>query len=80
MEVNDIPHEVMSGREANQRYPDQLKLPDDYKCVYEGSGGIILAAKALAAFQVLYVQSHVLLHACMYVCTIACCFDFLHTL
>ena len=49
---NAIPHEVMSGAEANARYPDQLKLPDGYICAFEGSGGILRANKAVATFQV----------------------------
>ena len=49
---NDIPHDVMSGAEANARYPDQLKLPNGYICAFEGSGGILRANKAVATFQV----------------------------
>jgi sarcosine oxidase/L-pipecolate oxidase len=46
-----MPHEVLSGSEANQRYPRQLKLPPTHKCVYEDMGGIIYAQRALLAFQ-----------------------------
>ena len=48
---SQVQSEVFSGEEANRRYP-QLKLPADYKCVYDKDGGILLADKALAAFQV----------------------------
>ena len=51
-----IPHEVMSSSEANQRYPDQLKLPDEYKCLSEPDAGMILSSKAVDTFQVLYVK------------------------
>ena len=47
-----IEHEVFSGSEANRRYPDQLTLPSDYKCVFEKDGGILLASKAVGAMQV----------------------------
>lgn len=46
-----VPHEVFTGEEANRRYP-QLKIPADYRCVFEKDGGILLADKALTAFQV----------------------------
>ena len=42
----------MSGKEANQHYPKQLQLPDDYIAIFEGDGGILRANKALAAMQV----------------------------
>ena len=51
---NAIPHKVMSGAEANARYPDQLKLPDRYVCAFESSGGILRANKAVSTFQVLF--------------------------
>ena len=35
-----------------RKYPNQLNFPPNYQCVSETDGGIILAAKALAAFQV----------------------------
>ena len=34
------------------RYPHQLALPSDYKCVLEEDGGILLATKAVDALQV----------------------------
>lgn len=49
---NGIFHEAFSGEEANKRYPHQLKLPANSKCVFEKDGGILFANKALAAFQV----------------------------
>ena len=47
-----VPHEVFTGREANRRYPDQLKLPDSYKCVYEYDAGILRANRAVTTLQV----------------------------
>ena len=47
-----VTHKLMSGKEANQRYPMQLQLPDDYIAIFEGDGGILRANKALAAMQV----------------------------
>lgn len=52
LEMNNVPHEVFSGRDANLRYPHQLRLPDDYICVYEDGGGFLNAQKAVMAFQV----------------------------
>ena len=49
---NGMSYEEFSGEEANKRYPQQLKLPANSKCVYEKDGGILCASKALAAFQV----------------------------
>ena len=49
---NGTSYEVFNGEEANKRYPHQLKLPANSKCVYEKDGGILFANKALAAFQV----------------------------
>ena len=54
---NGISYEEFSGEEANKRYPDQLKLPANTKCLYEKDGGILCANKAVAAFQVrMYVR------------------------
>ena len=47
-----VPHQTFSGREANRRYPQQLKLPEDYTCVFEEGGGILNAQRAVLAFQV----------------------------
>ena len=49
---NKVPHEVFSGREAKRRYPHQLKIPDEYTCVFEDGGGILKSQNAVAAFQV----------------------------
>ena len=38
--------------QANQRYPHQLKLPSNYQCLFDEDGGILLAARCVAAFQV----------------------------
>ena len=55
---NEVPHTVLSGREANERYPKQFKLPDDYVCVYiKEDAGILKADVALNALQVCIVLS-----------------------
>ena len=47
-----IPYETFSGKEATRRYPHQLKLPDNYSCVFDQDGGLLRANRALAALQV----------------------------
>ncbi len=34
------------------RYPHQLDLPSDHKCVFEKDGGTLLATKAVGVIQV----------------------------
>ena len=41
-----------------RRYPNQLRMPPNYRCVYDQDGGILLAAKALEAFQVRETYTH----------------------
>ena len=50
--VGHVTHEVMTGKEANQRYPMQLQLPESYVAIFDGDGGILRSNKALAAMQV----------------------------
>ena len=38
--------------QANRRYSHQLNLPLHYQCVLDEDGGVLLASKCLAAFQV----------------------------
>ena len=52
LEANNTPHQVLSGEEANLKYPHQLQLPNDYTCVFEEHGGILRASKAVATIQV----------------------------
>ena len=68
----NVPYEELSGREANRRYPQQLKLPEDHRCVFEEGGGILNAQRAVLAFQVkLYCLQHsrsvcaFFLHSCL---------------
>ena len=72
--MNNIPHKIMTGREANREYNQQLQLPDDYLCIFEECGGILRATIAVAAMQVvkLYVPFICLFICCLYlgiVCT-----------
>ena len=52
LSINNIPYEELSGAEANRRYPQQLQFPENYTCVYEMSGGLLKANKAVATLQV----------------------------
>ena len=52
LSTHGVAHQVFSGSEANSRYPQQLNLPENYKCVFEEDGGILRASKAVAALQV----------------------------
>ena len=54
---NNIPHRIFTGKEANEIYPDQLCLPEDYVCVMEDDGGILRANAAVAALQVYILAS-----------------------
>ena len=47
-----VSHDVFTGSEANRRYPDQLKLPDSYNCVYEPHAGVLRANRAVITLQV----------------------------
>ena len=47
-----VSHDVFTGSETNRRYPDQLKLPDSYTCVYDHDAGILRASKAVTTLQV----------------------------
>ena len=51
LSTHGVAHQVFSGSEANSRYPQQLNLPENYKCVFEEDGGILRASKAVAALQ-----------------------------
>ena len=51
LSTHGVDHQVFSGSEANSRYPQQLNLPENYKCVFEKDGGILRASKAVATMQ-----------------------------
>ena len=36
----------------NERYGEQLSLPDDFTCILEEDGGILFAPQAIKAYQV----------------------------
>ena len=52
LKANGEEHEVLTAEEVNSRYFEQLQLPDDYMGVFEKDGGVLLANKAVAAYQV----------------------------
>ena len=61
-----VNHEVFAGREANRRYPDQLKLPDSYTCVYEHNAGILRASKAVTTLQVSFSSIFITIYICIW--------------
>ncbi len=50
--ANGVESQLLSGKEVNEKYPKQLKLPDDYSCVFVHKSGMIRASHALATLQV----------------------------
>lgn len=42
--------------QANEKYSKQLSLPETTICLYEEDGGILMAKKAVAAYQVGIIQ------------------------
>ena len=52
MTANGVESQLMSGKEVNEKYPKQLKLPDDYNCFFAKNNGMIIASRALATLQV----------------------------
>ena len=52
MTANGVESQLMSGKEVNEKYPNQLKLPDDYNCFFIKNCGMIRASRALATLQV----------------------------
>ena len=47
----DLPHEVLSAKEANSRYKF-LNLPNNFICVVDKSAGILAADRAVKTLQV----------------------------
>lgn len=47
-EEYDIDHEVLSGREVNERYPG-YDLPEEHMAIYQPNGGYILSERAIVA-------------------------------
>jgi sarcosine oxidase len=48
VETHDVPHEVLSGTEVNDRFPG-YELPDDYRAVYQPDGGFVDCERAVCA-------------------------------
>ncbi|GFR67727.1 peroxisomal sarcosine oxidase [Elysia marginata] len=57
----DIPHELLTAKELRKRFP-ALTLQDTDLGVYDPSGGILMADRALAAFQKVFKQLGGTLH------------------
>ena len=47
-----IAHEVLSSDEANEKYSQQLTIPESHTCILEKDGGLLYAQRALSVFQV----------------------------
>ncbi|MFC7165315.1 N-methyl-L-tryptophan oxidase [Halospeciosus flavus] len=47
-EEHDIPHEVLTGAEVNERFPG-YGLPEDYRAVYQEDGGFVVPEQAIIA-------------------------------
>ncbi len=47
-EIHDIPHEVLSGPEVNERFPG-YQLPEDSLAVYQADGGFLLSERCIVA-------------------------------
>ena len=52
LKANSEEYEVLTAEEVNSRYSEQLQIPADCKGVFEKDGGVLLADKAVAAYQV----------------------------
>jgi sarcosine oxidase len=46
---HDLPHELLSPRQVNDRFP-AFNLPADWDCVAQPDGGVLLPQKAIALF------------------------------
>lgn len=47
-EEHDIPHEVLTGAEVNERFPG-YGLPEEYRAVYQADGGFVVPEQAIIA-------------------------------
>lgn len=47
-EIHNVPYEVMSGPEVNQRFPG-YQLPEDSVAVYQADGGFLLSERCIVA-------------------------------
>ncbi|MGB9966406.1 N-methyl-L-tryptophan oxidase [Halobacterium hubeiense] len=47
-EKHDIPHEVLTGAEVNERFPGYA-LPEEYRAVYQPDGGFVVPEQAIIA-------------------------------
>ena len=45
-EEHDIPHEVLTGAECNERFPG-YDLPEDYRALYQPDGGFVVPEQAI---------------------------------
>jgi sarcosine oxidase len=59
---HNIPHEVLTGPEINQRFPG-YNVPDDFMALYQPDGGFLLPEKATVAFVNAAHQHGAVIHA-----------------
>lgn len=48
-EVHDIPHEVLTAKEANSRFPG-YQLPDGHFSLFQADGGFLLSERCIVAY------------------------------
>ncbi len=46
--LHELPHEVLSGREVNRRFPG-YRLPERHRAVFQAEGGLIASERAIVA-------------------------------
>lgn len=61
LSTHDIPYELLTGQEIKKRFP-AMTVRDSDVAVYDPSGGLLLADRALAAFQRVFKQMGGTLH------------------
>lgn len=59
---HDIPHEVLTGRELNDRFPG-YHLPDTHRAVYQPDGGYLVPESCVTAHTLGAIQSGAAIHA-----------------
>ena len=61
-EEHDIPHEVLTGAEVNERFPG-YELPEDYRAVYQADGGFVVPEQAIIGHTVAAQANGAEIHA-----------------
>jgi len=61
-EEHDIPHEVLTGAEVNERFPG-YELPEEYRAVYQADGGFVVPEQAIIGHTVAAQANGAEIHA-----------------